>query len=85
MGDYKDHVVYVPFNEPEGNMFGSGAWSYNNVFWLNNPQHFFEAWKETYHLTKGLDPDARIAGRIRPAIPLRAGDHQVAVTPLTEK
>lgn len=61
-GDYKDHVVYVPFNEPEGNMFGSGAWSYNNVSWLNNPQYFFAAWKETYHLIKSLDPDARIAG-----------------------
>ncbi|MFE7841775.1 cellulosome protein [Streptomyces sp. NPDC057474] len=61
-GDYKDHVVYVPFNEPEGNMFGSGAWSYNNVSWLNNPQYFFEAWKETHHLIKSLDPDARIAG-----------------------
>ncbi|MFI1359907.1 cellulosome protein [Streptomyces sp. NPDC020898] len=61
-GDYKDHVVYVPFNEPEGNMFGSGAWSYNNVSWLNDPQYFFAAWKETYHLIKSLDPDARIAG-----------------------
>ncbi len=62
MGDYRDHVVYVPFNEPEGNMFGSGAWSYNNVSWLDDPQHYFEAWKEVYHLIKGLDPDARIAG-----------------------
>ncbi|NNN30625.1 cellulosome protein [Streptomyces sp. S3(2020)] len=62
VGDYKDHVVYVPFNEPEGNMFGSGAWSYNNVNWLNDPQYFFAAWKETYHLIKSLDPDARIAG-----------------------
>ncbi|WP_371584023.1 cellulosome protein [Streptomyces sp. NBC_01314] len=61
-GDYQDHVVYVPFNEPEGNMFGSGAWSYNNVSWLNDPQYFFEAWKETYRLIKSLDPDARIAG-----------------------
>jgi hypothetical protein len=62
MGGYKDHVVYVPFNEPEGNMFGSGTWSYNNVSWLDDPQYFFAAWKEVYHLIKDQDPDARIAG-----------------------
>ncbi|MGW0877322.1 cellulosome protein [Streptomyces sp. NPDC002740] len=62
MGDYKDHIVYVPFNEPEGNMFGTGDWSYNNVSWLTDPQYYFAAWKEVYHLIKGLDPDARIAG-----------------------
>ncbi|GHB62714.1 hypothetical protein GCM10010306_065450 [Streptomyces umbrinus] len=62
MGDYKDHVVYVPFNEPEGNMFGTGNWSYNKTSWLNDPKDFFAAWKETYHLIKSLDPDARIAG-----------------------
>lgn len=43
-------------------MFGSGTWSYNNVSWLNDPQYFFAAWKEVYHLIKDLDPDARIAG-----------------------
>ncbi|KOG41814.1 cellulosome protein [Streptomyces resistomycificus] len=59
---YQDHVVYVPFNEPEGNMFGTGEWSYNRVSWLNDPQHYFAAWKDVYHLIKGLDPDARIAG-----------------------
>lgn len=62
MGDYKDHVVYVPFNEPEGNMFGTGNWSYNKTSWLNDPKDFFAAWKETYHLIRSLDPDARIAG-----------------------
>ncbi|WP_037680151.1 cellulosome protein [Streptomyces griseus] len=62
MGDYKDHVVYVPFNEPEGNMFGTGEWSYNKVSWLNDPRYYFAAWKEVYHLIKGLDPDARVAG-----------------------
>ncbi|MFG2346909.1 cellulosome protein [Streptomyces phaeochromogenes] len=61
-GDYKDHVVYVPFNEPEGNMFGTGNWSYNKTSWLNDPKDFLAAWKETYHLIKSLDPDARIAG-----------------------
>nr|WP_232108239.1 cellulosome protein [Streptomyces gossypiisoli] len=62
MGDYKDHVVYVPFNEPEGNMFGTGAWSYNKVSWLNDPQYYFAAWKEVYRLIKSMDPEARIAG-----------------------
>ncbi|MDG9712965.1 cellulosome protein [Streptomyces sp. DH10] len=62
MGEYKDNVVYVPFNEPEGNMFGTGEWSYNKVSWLKDPRHYFAAWKEVYHLIKGLDPDARIAG-----------------------
>lgn len=62
MGDYQNHVVYVPFNEPEGNMFGSGPWSYDNVSWLDRPERFFAAWKEVYHLIRSLDPNARIAG-----------------------
>lgn len=62
MGAYKAHVVYVPFNEPEGNMFGTGDWSYDKVSWLDDPQQYFTAWKDTYHLIKSLDPDARIAG-----------------------
>ncbi|WP_405813128.1 cellulosome protein [Streptomyces sp. NBC_01390] len=59
---YKDHVVYVPFNEPEGNMFGTGDWSYDKVSWLKDPGAYFAAWKDVYRLIKGLDPDARIAG-----------------------
>ena len=62
MGGYKDHVVYVPFNEPEGNMFGTGDWSYDRVSWLDDPRQFFAAWKDVHHLIKSLDPDARIAG-----------------------
>nr|WP_151478031.1 cellulosome protein [Streptomyces albicerus] len=62
MGAYKSHVVYVPFNEPEGNMFGTGEWSYNKVSWRTDPTHYFAAWQDVYHLIKGLDPDARIAG-----------------------
>lgn len=57
-----DHIVYVPFNEPEGNMFGTGTWSYNNVNWLNNPTAFYQAWQDAFQLIKSLDPDARIAG-----------------------
>ncbi|MFD3502921.1 cellulosome protein [Streptomyces sp. NPDC058678] len=62
LGPDRSHVVYVPFNEPEGNMFGEGEWSYDGVSWRTDPRHYFAAWKETYHLIKGLHPDARIAG-----------------------
>ncbi|TDC79388.1 cellulosome enzyme [Micromonospora sp. KC606] len=60
--EYRDNIVFVPFNEPEGNMFGTGEWSYNRVSWLNDPRHFFAAWDEVYALIKGKMPDARIAG-----------------------
>jgi hypothetical protein len=59
---HRKHVVFVPFNEPEGNMFGTGEWSYNGVSWLNNPADYFRAWDEAYHLIKSRMPDARIAG-----------------------
>ncbi len=60
--EYQDNIVFVPYNEPEGNMFGTGAWSYNRVSWLNNPTDFFAAWDRSYRLIKSLMPDARIAG-----------------------
>ena len=59
---YQDNIVFVPYNEPEGNMFGTGTWSYNNVSWLNNPTAFYAAWDQAYALIKGLMPNARIAG-----------------------
>ncbi|WP_149826635.1 LamG-like jellyroll fold domain-containing protein [Streptomyces tailanensis] len=59
---YQDNIVFVPFNEPEGNMFGTGEWSYNKVSWLNDPDDFFAAWDDAYKLIKGKMPDARIAG-----------------------
>jgi len=62
LGAYRSHVVYVPFNEPEGNMFGEGDWSYDRSSWRTDPRHYFEAWRQAYHLIKGLDPRARIAG-----------------------
>ncbi|WP_411147963.1 cellulosome protein [Streptomyces sp. A30] len=62
LGPERSHVVYVPFNEPEGNMFGEGGWSHDGVSWRTDPRHYFAAWKKTYHLIKGLDPDARVAG-----------------------
>ncbi|MGC5167570.1 LamG-like jellyroll fold domain-containing protein [Luteimicrobium sp. DT211] len=59
---YRSHVVFVPFNEPEGNMFGTGTWSYNKISWLNDPQYYFKAWDDAYALIKDRLPDARIAG-----------------------
>ncbi|WP_416979719.1 LamG-like jellyroll fold domain-containing protein [Streptomyces sp. T028] len=59
---YQDNIVFVPFNEPEGNMFGTGEWSYDKVSWLNAPDAFFAAWDSAYKLIKGRMPDARIAG-----------------------
>ncbi|MBF4461304.1 MULTISPECIES: LamG-like jellyroll fold domain-containing protein [unclassified Rathayibacter] len=59
---YQDNIVFVPFNEPEGNMFGNGQWSYNGTSWLDNPTDFFAAWDSTYALIKGKMPTARIAG-----------------------
>ncbi|MGW0842841.1 LamG-like jellyroll fold domain-containing protein [Streptomyces sp. NPDC002787] len=60
--EYQDNIVFVPFNEPEGNMFGTGEWSYNKVSWLNDPDDFFAAWDDAYKLIKDRMPDARIAG-----------------------
>ncbi|GHD17928.1 hypothetical protein GCM10010313_47830 [Streptomyces violarus] len=59
---YQDNVVFVPFNEPEGNMFGTGEWSYDKVSWLDDPDDFFAAWDDFHRLIKGKMPAARIAG-----------------------
>ncbi|MBB5803563.1 hypothetical protein F4560_003331 [Saccharothrix ecbatanensis] len=59
---YRDHIVYVPFNEPEGNYYGEGEHSYDGVSWLNDPRAFFEEWDLLHDLIKRLDPRARIAG-----------------------
>ena len=59
---YQDNIVFVPFNEPEGNMFGTGEWSYNKVSWLSDPADYFAAWDDTYALIKKKMPAARIAG-----------------------
>ncbi|WP_328338628.1 LamG-like jellyroll fold domain-containing protein [Streptomyces violaceus] len=59
---YQDNVVFVPFNEPEGNMFGTGEWSYDKVSWLDDPDDFFAAWDDFHRLIKGKMPEARIAG-----------------------
>ncbi|GAA1037263.1 Ig-like domain-containing protein [Virgisporangium ochraceum] len=60
--EYRDNIVFVPFNEPEGNMFGTGEWSYDGVSWLSDPTDYFRTWDDFYRLIKGRIPDARIAG-----------------------
>ncbi|WP_045562037.1 LamG-like jellyroll fold domain-containing protein [Streptomyces sp. FxanaA7] len=60
--EYQDNIVFVPYNEPEGNMFGTGEWSYDKVSWLDDPDDFFAAWDSAYRLIKKKMPDARIAG-----------------------
>ncbi|WP_277212159.1 LamG-like jellyroll fold domain-containing protein [Isoptericola croceus] len=60
--EYHDNVVFLPFNEPEGNMFGTGQWSLNGTSWLNNPTHYFAAWDRMYGVIKDRMPDARISG-----------------------
>jgi hypothetical protein len=45
--EYQDNVVFMPYNEPEGNMFGTGEWSYDGTSWLDDPQDFYEAWGRT--------------------------------------
>ncbi|MGW0831505.1 cellulosome protein [Streptomyces prunicolor] len=62
LGAYKSHVVYVPFNEPEGNMYGTEEWSYDQVSWRTDPTHYFAAWRDLCRLIKELDPGARVAG-----------------------
>jgi hypothetical protein len=53
---YRDHVVLIPYNEPDGNWFGG----------MDNDQAkltaFENEWLQTYRFIKGLWPQARIAG-----------------------
>ncbi|MFD7402046.1 LamG-like jellyroll fold domain-containing protein [Streptomyces sp. NPDC059866] len=60
--EYQDNIVFVPFNEPEGNMFGTGEWSYDKVSWLNDPDDYFAAWDDFHKLIKSRMPEVRIAG-----------------------
>lgn len=60
--EYQDNIVFVPFNEPEGNMFGTGEWSYDGTSWLDAPAAYFAAWDRAYAAIKDRMPQARIAG-----------------------
>jgi hypothetical protein len=59
---YHDHLVIEPFNEPEGNMFGTGHWSYNGTSWLNDPTDYFQAWDDVYAMIREKLGDIRISG-----------------------
>ncbi len=61
---YQDHIVFVPFNEPENNMFSSSAnpESFYGQDWLSDPTQFHRAWNEAYALITSILPDAKIAG-----------------------
>lgn len=62
MPEEYQNIVFMPYNEPEGNMFGTGTWSYNGISWLNNPTDFLAAWDRAYRMIKQKMPDARIGG-----------------------
>ena len=60
--EYQKRIVFVPFNEPEGNMYGNGGESFWGQSWLDDPDRFFSAWDRAYRMIKEKMPDARIAG-----------------------
>ncbi|GAB3227462.1 hypothetical protein GCM10027447_18600 [Glycomyces halotolerans] len=60
--EQRDNIVFMPFNEPAGNMFGTGEWSYNGVSWLDDPQYFFDAWDRAHETIRSVLPGARIGG-----------------------
>ncbi|WP_314452161.1 LamG-like jellyroll fold domain-containing protein [uncultured Microbacterium sp.] len=60
--EYQDNIVFVPYNEPEGNMYGDGPQAFWGQSWLNSPDRFFAAWDDAYRSIKAELPDARIAG-----------------------
>jgi hypothetical protein len=59
---YRDRIVFVPFNEPEGNMFGTDAKSCNGVGWRKDPAAFFDAWDRAVRALRQVSPGTRIAG-----------------------
>ena len=53
---YRDSLVYCIYNEMD-----NGAWLGN--FWEEeNRYKFYDAWRDTYNLVKGINPEAKIAG-----------------------
>lgn len=59
---YRDRIVFVPFNEPEGNMFSRDVKSCNGADWLNEPAAFLDAWDRAVRALRQTLPGARIAG-----------------------
>lgn len=60
--DLTDNVVIEPWNEPEGNMFGTGQWSYDGTSWLNDPTDYFAAWDRSHAMIRETLPGVEIAG-----------------------
>lgn len=59
---YRDRIVFVPFNEPDGNMFAEGPKSCNNIRWQKDPTAFNDAWDRAVRMIRQELPGARIAG-----------------------
>ncbi|WP_312489438.1 cellulosome protein [Sphingomonas sp.] len=59
---YRDRIVFVPFNEPEGNMFGNHDKSCNGVGWQQDPKVMFDTWDRAVRMIRQELPGARIAG-----------------------
>ncbi|WP_017589887.1 carbohydrate-binding protein [Nocardiopsis ganjiahuensis] len=57
-----DHLVIEPFNEPEGNMFGDGEWSYDGTSWLDDPADYFRAWDDAHALIRAELGGVRVSG-----------------------
>ncbi len=60
--EYLDNIVIEPFNEPEGNMFGTGEWSYDGTSWLDDPADYFAAWDRSHAMVRERLGDVRVAG-----------------------
>ncbi len=59
---YRDRIVFVPYNEPDGNMFAEGPKSCNNIRWQKDPTAFNDAWDRAVRMIRQELPGARIAG-----------------------
>ncbi len=59
---YRDRIVFVPYNEPDGNMFAEGPKSCNDVRWQKDPTAFNDAWDRAVRMIRQELPGARIAG-----------------------
>ncbi|MFD6952299.1 cellulosome protein [Nocardiopsis sp. TSRI0078] len=60
--EYLDNIVIEPFNEPEGNMFGTGEWSYDGTSWLDDPAGYFRAWDRAHAVIREGLGGVRISG-----------------------
>ncbi|MGN7998918.1 cellulosome protein [Sphingomonas sp. 22176] len=59
---YRNRIVFIPYNEPDGNMFAEGPKSCNGVSWRKDPTAFNDAWDRAVRMIRQEAPGARIAG-----------------------